>query len=177
MALKIVTYGNPILRQKAKPVTKFDERLRELADDMIEAMHKADGIGLAAPQIGKSIAMFVVDISPIVEGFQPMVFTNVEILENEGSGPYTEGCLSIPGVSGEVLRPQKIKIRYTDLNGKTVEGVADGVLARVIQHENDHLNGKLFIDYLDESTLEPFKPVLEKLETKNKKILAKKSSK
>lgn len=174
--LKITTYGNPVLRMKVKPVAKIDAGLKKLAKDMLETMHKADGIGLAAPQIGKSISIFVTDISHIQEDAKPMVFLNIEILESFGSSPYNEGCLSIPGVSGEVIRPEKIKIRYTDLTGQRHEGMADGVLARVIQHETDHLNGKLFIDYLTEEALEPFKPILHALELKNKKTLTKKKA-
>jgi len=173
--LKIITYGNPTLRKKAKPIHKIDPALRKLAEDMIKTMHEAEGIGLAAPQIGKSISLFVVDISPIEEGHKPIAFLNAEILESEGSVPYKEGCLSIPGVSAEVTRPDKIKIRYMDLNGQFHEGLAEGILARVIQHETDHVNGKLFIDYLDDAALEEFKPILHKLEAKNKKLLAKKS--
>jgi peptide deformylase len=174
--LKITTYGNPVLRKKVKPVTKIDDGLKKLSENMIETMHHADGIGLAAPQIGKSISLFVADISPVEEEAKPMVFLNIEILEGSGSMPYNEGCLSIPGVMGEVMRPDKIKIRYMDLSGKRHEGMADGVLARVIQHETDHLNGKLFIDYLSEEMLEPFQPVLKELELKNKKLLAKKKA-
>lgn len=166
--LKIVTYGNPILRQKAKPVQKIDAALKKLSEKMIETMHRAEGIGLAAPQIGKSISMFVVDVSPVEEA-APMVLLNLDIVSSSGSMSYTEGCLSIPGVTGEVNRPEKIKIRYMDLTGQRHEGVAEGILARVIQHETDHINGKLFIDYLDKKTLEPFTPVLKKLELKNKK--------
>jgi peptide deformylase len=130
-------------------------------------MHKADGIGLAAPQIGKSIRLFVVDVSPIQEGAEPMVFLNVEILKTEGSVPYNEGCLSIPGVSAEVWRPDKIQLRFTDLDGREQEGVAEGILARVIQHETDHTDGKLFIDYLSPDVVRPFQPVLDQLVEKN----------
>jgi peptide deformylase len=174
--LKITTYGNPVLRKKVSPVKKVDAALKKLADNMLETMRHADGIGLAAPQIGKSISLFVVDTSPIEEGSQPMIFLNIEILESYGSAPYNEGCLSIPGVMGEVMRPDKITIRYMDLSGKIHEGMAEGILARVIQHETDHLNGKLFIDYLSEETLEPFQPILKELESKNKKLLAKKKT-
>ncbi|MCK6542169.1 peptide deformylase [bacterium] len=167
--LKIVTYGNPILREKTKPVKKIDATIKTLVRNMIETMHKADGIGLAAPQIGKSLALFVVDISPIEEGHQPMVFMNVEILSSKGNAPYKEGCLSIPGVYADVHRPEKIKLRYMDMDGKTHEVAADGLLARVIQHENDHINGKLFIDYLDEETLAPLRPEIEAIEAKYKK--------
>lgn len=174
--LKITTYGNPVLRKKVKPISKVDAGLKKLAENMLETMHKADGIGLAAPQIGKSISIFVADISPIEEGMKPMVFLNIEIIESFGSSPYNEGCLSIPGVVGEVIRPEKIKICYMDLAGKHHEGMADGVLARVIQHETDHLKGKLFIDYLTKETLEPFQSILSELELKNKKLLAKKKA-
>ena len=173
--LKIITYGNPTLRKKAKPVQKIDPALRKLAEEMIETMHEAEGIGLAAPQVGKSVSLFVVDISPIEESAKPIIFLNNEILEADGSIPYKEGCLSIPGISAEVTRPDSIKIRYMDINGKTHEGKADGLLARVIQHETDHVNGKLFIDYLDDDALKEFNPILKKLEAKNKKLLAKKS--
>ncbi|KAB2881353.1 peptide deformylase [bacterium] len=175
-SLKITTYGNPILRRKVKPITKIDSGLKKLAKDMLEVMHKADGIGLAAPQIGKSISIFVADISPIQEEMAPMIFLNIEILESFGSSPYNEGCLSIPGVVAEVIRPEKIRIRYMDLSGRHHEGMAEGVLARVIQHETDHLNGKLFIDYLSEETLEPFQAILKDLEQKNKKLVAKKKT-
>ena len=151
--LKIITYGNPTLRKKTKPIQKVDPALRKLAENMIETMHDAEGIGLAAPQVGKSISLFVADISPIEESGKPMVFLNIEILEAEGAVPYKEGCLSIPGISAEVTRPDRIKIRYMDLAGKTHHGTADGILARVIQHETDHVNGKLYIDYVPEEEL------------------------
>lgn len=170
--LKIVTYGQPILRKVALPVTRFDAALRRLNDDMFETMRNAEGIGLAAPQIGKSMRIFVVDVAPIVEGYPPMTFVNPEILSSSGLGPYNEGCLSIPGISAEVMRPERIELRYTTLEGKTVEGVAEGIMARVIQHELDHLDGKLFIDYLSDEILESFRPILDKLESKNKIRLA-----
>ncbi len=174
--LKITTYGNPILRKKVLPVKKIDASIKKLAADMLETMHHADGIGLAAPQIGKSISLFVADVSPIEEGSKPLVFLNIEILDGDGLVPYNEGCLSIPGVMGEVIRPEKIKIRFMDLEGKSHEGTAEGILARVIQHETDHLNGKLFIDYLSDEAMEPFRPILHELELKNKKKLARKKT-
>lgn len=165
--LKIITYGHPTLRQKAKPVLRFDKSLKALAEAMIETMHKADGIGLAAPQVGKSMSLFVVDISAIEKGHQPMIFVNPEITETSGSCAYHEGCLSVPGVSSEVIRPEKIKLRYADLDGNFHEGVADGILARVIQHEYDHLQGVLFVDYLNEQALQEYEAVLKKLEKHN----------
>jgi len=174
--LKIATYGHPILRKVAQPVARIDASLKRLSKDMMETMQVAEGIGLAAPQIGKSIRLFVLDVSPVIDGYPPMTFINPEILTSTGLGPYTEGCLSIPGVSAEVMRPEVITLRYVTLDGATVEGVAEGVIARVIQHEIDHLDGKLFIDYLSPEALESYRSVLEKLESKNSKRLAGKSS-
>ena len=170
--LPILKYGNPVLRQPGKKVTRVDASLRKLAADMIETMHAAEGIGLAGPQIGKSLSIFVTDVSPIEEGASPMVFLNLEILESEGNAPYTEGCLSIPGVSAEVYRPERIMVRYMDLNREFHEGMATGILARVIQHELDHVHGKLFIDYLDKETLESFRPILAELEAGDHKEIA-----
>lgn len=166
--LKVVTYGHPSLREKGKPVKKIDGFIRKLAEDMIVTMHKEDGIGLAAPQVGKSLNLFVVDISPIEKNAEPMVFINPKILEAYGESVYKEGCLSLPGVSEEVKRPSKIRLRYTDLEGQTIEGIAEGILARVIQHEYDHLKGILFVDYLAPEILETNRTVLEKLEEKNR---------
>ncbi len=167
--LKVHTYGDQVLREKAKPVKRFDDALKELAEKMIVTMHKEDGIGLAAPQIGKSVAMFVVDISPIKKEAEPIVFVNPEIIETYGTCPYKEGCLSIPGISAEVFRPEKIRIRYQDLEGKVYEGVAEDILARVIQHEYDHLNGVLFVDYLSDEIKTEYGEILNSLEKKNMK--------
>ncbi len=174
--LKIVTYGNPILRKVAERITRLDASVRRLSEDMMETMKQAEGIGLAAPQIGKSIRLFVVDVSPVADGYPPMTFINPEIITSTGLGPYTEGCLSIPGVTADVMRPERITLRYTTLDGHEVEGVAEGIIARVIQHELDHLDGKLFIDYLTEEQIESFRPILEKLTASNAKRLADKAS-
>ena len=167
--LKIRLYNDPVLRKETVALKNISSAVIKLAHDMIETMHDADGIGLAAPQIGKSIRLFVVDISPFQDGFEPMVFINPEIIDREGSGEFDEGCLSIPDVSGTVVRPQKITIKYMDLSGVEVHGVADGILARVVQHEYDHLHGRLFIDYLDEPQLEAIRPALKKLESRYKR--------
>lgn len=167
--LKIRLYGDPVLRKTAKPVKQVDDAIREFARKMILTMHKNDGIGLAAPQVGRSIRLVVVDVSPVAEGFDPMVFVNPEVIEKEGSWDYEEGCLSIPNVREIVNRPEKIKIRYTTLEGDRVEAVADDILGRVLLHEIDHLNGVLFIDYLDEETRKQFREQLKALKLKSLK--------
>lgn len=139
---KIVTYPNPILREKAKTVTKFHERLHKLLDDMAETMYDAPGVGLAAPQVGILKRAIVIDIG---EGLIEMV--NPEIVEKSGEQiEPAEGCLSIPNLQGEVRRANKVKVVGQDRYGKPIEMEAEGFLARAFQHEIDHLNGVLFID-------------------------------
>jgi peptide deformylase len=144
--LRIRKYGDPVLRKKASPITEIDEAIRELAEDMIETMQDAEGVGLAAPQVGESLRLFVVDIGVIEEDGLPRAFVNAEILSASGEERLEEGCLSIPGITEDVVRPSQIKVRYTTLDGETVEEECEGLLARVIQHEVDHLNGVFFID-------------------------------
>ena len=145
--LEIVKIGDDILRKKCKPVEKFDDALRLLTSAMLDTLEEAEGVGLAAPQVGVDGRFFVVDIR---DGKQ-YVFINPEILEtSEELGPYEEGCLSIPGVYHNVMRPVRVKVHAQDEYGRAFVLDADGLLARVIQHENDHLDGKLFIDRLSE---------------------------
>lgn len=150
--LPIVIVPDEILRQSAKPVDRVNTAIERLLDDMLETMYAAPGIGLAAPQIGQSIRAAVVDLadrSAPHHPSEPLKMINPEIIaKSEEWNVYDEGCLSIPGVSGEVTRPKTVRVRYTEPNGKTVELDADGLLATCIQHEIDHLNGVLFIDYL-----------------------------
>lgn len=141
--LDIRVLGDPILREETKPVAEVTEELRSLAADMFETMHAAQGIGLAAPQVGRTERIAVVE----VEGAQ-FVLVNPEVIRTEGKAKGEEGCLSIPDVYGDVERPARCTVRATGLDGKTYEVEADGLLARCFQHEIDHLNGKLFIDYL-----------------------------
>lgn len=154
MILPIVAFGTPVLKQKAKNIDKDYEGLSELIDNMYETMHEASGVGLAAPQIGKSIRLFIVDASPFEEDepelkdFQ-QVFINPEILEEEGEEwDFNEGCLSIPHIREDVSRKPKIRIRYQDEHFDTYEEEFEGVAARIIQHEYDHIEGVLFTDYL-----------------------------
>lgn len=154
MILPILAFGTPVLKQKAKNIDKDYEGLSELIDNMFQTMHKASGVGLAAPQIGKSIRLFIVDASPFEEddpelkNFQ-QVFVNPEILEEEGKEwIFNEGCLSIPNIREDVARKPKIRIRYQDEHFDTFEEEFEGIAARIIQHEYDHIEGVLFTDYL-----------------------------
>lgn len=148
--LSIVTYGSKVLRKRAENVKTVTPALGRLADDMLKAMYEANGVGLAAPQVGESVRLFVVDVSPR-DGKnakpEPLVFFNPEIVDASGKATAEEGCLSIPDVWAEVTRPEIITVRALDRDGKpfVLENVG-GLLARCIQHENDHLEGVLFTD-------------------------------
>jgi len=142
---KIITTENPILRQKAKKVHRFDPSLQKLVDDMFETMHAAGGVGLAGPQIAQSIRIFVAEY----EDHKIAVF-NPEIVKAEGEEIGTEGCLSIPGYVGEnIRRAAKVLVKGQDVHGKSIRIPAEGWFARILQHEIDHLDGTLFLDRLD----------------------------
>jgi peptide deformylase len=142
---KIVLVPDPILKEKARPVTKFTERLHKLLDDMAETMYDAPGVGLAAPQVGISKRVIVVDDgNGLIEAVNPELFDK----EGEQLAP-PEGCLSIPGLLGEVRRAEKVRLKAQDRQGKFFELQAEGYLARILQHEVDHLNGILFTDIAD----------------------------
>ncbi|HEB85064.1 MAG TPA: peptide deformylase [Bacteroidetes bacterium] len=150
--MPIRVYGDPLLRRHSKEVTEFDESLEALAVDMVETMLAADGIGLAAPQVGVSRCFIVIGI-PVEEddgdARKILVLVNPEILEvNEETVVMEEGCLSLPGITEEIERPTDVRVRYQNLKGETLEIEVGGLLARVIQHEKDHLDGVLFIDHL-----------------------------
>lgn len=149
--LPIYTIDQPVLRKKARPVRKTDESLVTLAADMIETMRKANGIGLAANQVGSLHRIIVVDLSGMEEtrDFTPMVLINPEVYQEEGKLLMEEGCLSIPDVREEVERAEQIRVRFKDLEFKDHDDFADGILARVILHETDHLDGILFFDHLN----------------------------
>ena len=141
--LDIHVLGSPILRQETRPVERVTDELRQLIDDMFETMYAAKGIGLAAPQVGRDERLAVIDVDE-----QPLVIVNPEIIRTEGTARAEEGCLSMPEIFGEVDRAARITVRALDRDGKRFELDADELLARCIQHETDHLHGKLFIDYL-----------------------------
>ena len=152
MIYPIVMYGDPVLRQRAKEIEQGTD-LKQLIEDMFETMHNASGIGLAAPQIGKSIRLFVVDGTimddePAMADFRK-VFINPVILEENGlPWEYEEGCLSIPNIREKISRLENLRVRYYDQDWNLLEEEYDGLKARVIQHEYDHIEGKMFVDYL-----------------------------
>jgi peptide deformylase len=148
--LPISTYGSPILRKKAEPLNEITPELVELAHNMLETMYKANGVGLAAPQVGKNIRLVVIDLAKEEEEHKPIILFNPEVVPEEGENPVEtdeEGCLSVPDIWANVSRPSRVRLTYTNENGKTVvmQNVT-GKLARCAQHEQDHLNGILFVD-------------------------------
>ncbi len=144
--LSILEFPDPRLRRVAKPVDEVTERERQLAADMLETMYDARGIGLAATQVNEGVRLLVLDLSE--ERNDPKVFINPEIIERDGSQTCEEGCLSVPGIYAEVKRAERIRVRALDTEGESFELEADGLLAVCIQHEIDHLDGKVFVDYL-----------------------------
>ena len=144
--LEILEFPDPRLRMVAKPVETFDDDLRTLIDDMIETMYAAQGIGLAATQVNVHRQFVVLDVSEAQD--QPREYINPQILEEEGSEVCEEGCLSVPGIYAEVKRAEKIRVRAFDRHGEVFEEDLDGMHAICLQHEMDHLKGKLFVDYL-----------------------------
>jgi peptide deformylase len=150
MALRdILIIPDKRLRQVSKPVGKIDAEVRALVDDMFETMYSAPGIGLAAIQVGVPLRVVVMDLSKREEGAQPRVFINPEIVwSSEETSPYEEGCLSIPEIHEDVVRPARVKFKYLDIDRTHHEEEADGLFATCIQHEVDHTNGVLFIDHI-----------------------------
>ena len=147
--LEVVNYGDPILRKKCKQVTDFSN-LTSLIEDMFDTMYEEEGIGLAANQVGVDMNLFIIDIAHTDENEFPRIFINGAITKLEGESTFSEGCLSIPQVALEVIRPETILFKYQDINQKWHEEKFDGLLSRAIQHEMDHLNGVLIIDLVDE---------------------------
>ena len=146
---KIIIEPDPILRKKSESLEKVDDEIRELLDDMLETMYAAPGIGLAAVQVGILKRIIVIDISKDKEKKNPLFLINPEIISrSKKTSVYEEGCLSLPGHFAEIERPAECQIKFVDYNGKEKELIANGLLATCIQHEVDHLNGVLFIDYL-----------------------------
>jgi peptide deformylase len=161
MALRtILEFPDPRLRTRARPVTAFDGALGSLIDDMLETMYAAPGIGLAATQVDVHQRVIVIDISR--EHNEPLVLVNPEILTREGEASTEEGCLSVPGIFDEVKRAAKIRLRAQDRSGASFERDFDDILAVCIQHEMDHLEGKLFVDYLSDLKRERIRKKLDK---------------
>jgi peptide deformylase len=158
--LEILHFPDPRLRQRAREVDQVDDQLRQLVDDMFETMYQAPGIGLAATQVNVPKRVVVIDVSQDQD--QPQVFINPEILVKEGIEEMDEGCLSVPGIYETVQRAERIKVRALDRDGQQFELEADGLLAVCIQHEIDHLDGKLFVDYLSQLKRQRIRKKLEK---------------
>ena len=158
--LAILEYPDPRLRTRAAPVTRFDPALKQQIADMFETMYAAPGIGLAATQVDWHHQLIVIDVSE--EKNQPLVLINPQILSREGKGSGEEGCLSVPGIFDEVKRAANIRARAQDVKGKFFEVDLDGLAAVCLQHEMDHLDGKLFVDYLSDLKRERIRKKLDK---------------
>lgn len=183
MPLSIVHFNDPVLRKKGAKVSGFDAALRRLADEMVETMHAAEGIGLAAQQVGRAIQLCVVDLRsaesrfdweldgarPPLELFMPLTLVNPAVAPvPDPATVYEEGCLSFPGIRGDVPRPDEIEVRFHDTAGLPHVLRCNGLLARCIQHEVDHLNGVLFIDRMDEDTRAALEPELKALKKRTR---------
>jgi peptide deformylase len=169
--LKLRIYPDPVLRKPGEPIEAFDDELREFADGMVELMHAERGIGLAAPQAGVSTRLIValqMD-DPDDTRAEPLVLVNPRILEASGEiWSYEEGCLSIPGINAAVRRPFHVEVEYQDLEGNVLRVMADGMFSRILQHEIDHLDGRLFIDYLSSAQKSLIKSKLRELSEDHK---------
>lgn len=187
MILPIVRYGNPVLRQKGAEVRDITDAIRQLASDMLETMREAHGIGLAAQQVGHAIQLTVLDVrgsehpsqlligarETPVESVMPMILVNPSITRHEGHVTGGEGCLSFPGISGEVPRASTVHVRATQLDGSPLNLTATGLLARCLQHELDHLNGVLFTDRMTPEILAPLEEEIRALEKETRVQLKK----
>jgi len=164
--LDLKYYGDPILRKETHSVKEFDSELERFAENMIETMTTNIGVGLAAPQIGDLRSLIIVDISSEEreeENMEPLILVNPDIIELSGNCVIEEGCLSIPEVRVEVERPEEIRVMFRDVKGNKKDLKCDGILARVIQHEVDHLRGRLMIDYLSSVKRDLLKSKLQKI--------------
>ena len=170
--LPIRIYPDPVLRVKCRDVTEFDEKLRRTAADMVQTMHAAPGVGLAAPQVGLDFRLAVIDLSVGEDPKQVHVLINPEVVHREGAETDVEGCLSLPGMTDKVERPTAVRVKALDLSGEPIELHADGWLARALCHEIDHLDGVLFVDHLRGLRRERAKRQLKKLAAEREEVLA-----
>ncbi len=184
MIREIVQYGHPVLRQKCRAITEVDDNLIQLVADMLETMVDANGVGLAAPQVGEDIRLAVIDVShdpecvsflkvngedAELESIMPLIFINPDLVFSQEKETGMEGCLSIRGIRADVRRPAAVKATLPQLDGSVLEIETDGLLARALQHEIDHLNGVLFVDRLQPVAKVAMKNRLKKLLEENKR--------
>ena len=184
MILQILEYGDPLLRAKGKPIENIDDRIRELAANMIETMHAANGVGLAAQQIGETLQLTVLDVSLVEDrpstlkldgkdvdpkAAMPLVLINPEIELRGANEVGVEGCLSFPEITGDIDRAKSVIVRAQTLEGRTIEIEASGFLARAIQHEGDHLNGILFIDRMNSAAKAALSSRLKRLQKETRR--------
>ncbi len=165
MELSIIRYPHPTLRFKSKPLRRVDSELLEIAARMLELMYEAEGVGLAANQVNLPLRMFVANASGKQGEGEELVLINPELQTPKGTEIAQEGCLSLPGLYGNVKRPKSVQVSAYDLQGNAIECEVDGFLGRVLQHENDHLDGVLFIDRLSDEALREVRDSLDELET------------
>jgi len=163
MIYPIVKFGNPVLEKPAAPVTVFDDELKKLVEDMFESMYEARGVGLAAPQIGISKRLAVIDVTFKEDPNAKLVLANPEIIHSEGRHTQPEGCLSIPEFREPVRRATKVTVRAQDVNGHWFEKTGEDLLARALLHETDHLNGKLYISHISALKRDLIKRKIRKL--------------
>ena len=163
MIYSIVKFGNPVLETPAEPVIVFDSDLKKLVEDMFESMYAAHGVGLAAPQIGISKRLAVIDVTFKEDPSAKLVLANPEIIHTEGRHTQNEGCLSIPDFREPVTRPNKVTVRAQDVDGKWYEKTGEELLARAFLHETDHLNGKLYISHISALKRDLMKRKIKKL--------------
>ncbi|HEX8704724.1 MAG TPA: peptide deformylase [Myxococcaceae bacterium] len=165
MVREILIWPHPVLKQKAKPVAKVDDSLRTLVKDMFETMYAADGVGLAAPQVGILHRVIVLDTTPRQDNAKPIAMINPEIIGMEGETTYTEGCLSIPGEAEDVDRAAIVTVKFLDVEGQEQTLRCDGLLAIAVQHEVDHLDGTVFVDHVSTLKRELIRKRMKKLKT------------
>jgi peptide deformylase len=163
MIYPIVKYGNPVLEKPAETITEFNEELKKLADDMFESMYAAHGVGLAAPQIGISKRIAVIDVTFKEDPNAKLVLVNPEIIKKEGKQSGNEGCLSLPDFRETVSRPKKVTVRAQDLEGNWFEATGEDLLARAFMHETEHLHGKLYISHISALKRDLMKRKIKKL--------------
>jgi peptide deformylase len=179
VALKITKYGHPVLREKGRRIDTITQEIRQLAAEMIETMYAAEGVGLAAQQVGRPLMLTVIDVTPSDQPWtispklpMPLILLNPIVSRPQGEQTGSEGCLSIPEVSGQIRRAAQVSVRARTLDGGEIEFDCTGLLARAVQHEVDHLNGILFIDRMNAATRASFAGKLKKMQKETEALLA-----